>query len=440
MTIRIHILVALFILGLPILKAQELGENLTLDKAIQTALVNNYDLKIAKNQLQAAQNNNKIGNAGLLPSVSLSGDASISVNNTEAETLLNGVNELNGLETTQYNGGARVDYTLFDGFGNRYQYKKLKQLDERQQIVFQQQMESTMLQVVQSYYGVCSAQQNLKLAKESMQISRERYQKAVDRKKYGQANTLDVLNAEVDMNSDSTRILNTEQAYVTAIKNLNVVLGIPVNSTYSVDETFSFDKTFTSEQVIEAAMVHNSFLQSQLKQEEITQMDLKLVKAGKMPTLSAYGQYGYNRSEYNKGNNVYNKTSGISSGVSLRFNVFNGHQQRTREKNAKLNVLSEKERTLQIKSELERDAANAYTDYAYKKRIVDLQQSSLVQAELNFEQTKEMFKLGRVTSIEFRTAQQNMLNVANKYNDVRFDAKVAEFNLLRIMGELVDMR
>ena len=440
MTIRIHVLLALFILGLPILKAQELGENLTLDKAIQTALVNNYDLKIAKNQLQAAQNNNNIGNAGLLPSVSLSGDASISVNDTEAETLLNGVNELNGLETTQCNGAARVDYTLFDGFGNRYQYKKLKQLDERQQIVFQQQMESTMLQVVQSYYGVCSAQQNLKLAKESMQISRERYQKAVDRKKYGQANTLDVLNAEVDMNSDSTRILNTEQAYVTAIKNLNVVLGVPVNSTYSVDETFSFDKTFTSEQVIEAAMVHNSFLQSQLKQEEITQMDLKLVKAGKMPTLLAYGQYGYNRSEYNKGNNVYNKTSGISSGVSLRFNVFNGHQQRTREKNAKLNVLSEKERTLQIKSELERDAANAYTDYAYKKRIVDLQQSSLVQAELNFEQTKEMFKLGRVTSIEFRTAQQNMLNVANKYNDVRFDAKVAEFNLLRIMGELVDMR
>ena len=99
--------------------------------------------------------------------------------------------------------------------------------------------------------------------------------------------------------------------------------------------------------------------------------------------------------------------------------------------------MSEQERTRQIKSQLERDASNAYTDYAYKKRIIELQERSMVQAELNFEQTKEMFKLGSVSSIEFRTAQQNMLNVANNYNDSRFNAKVAEYNLLRITGELI---
>ena len=131
------------------------------------------------------------------------------------------------------------------------------------------------------------------------------------------------------------------------------------------------------------------------------------------------------------------QNSGLSSGVSLRFNVFNGHQQRTREKNAHINILSEQERTRQIKLQLERDASNAHTDYIYKKQIVELQESSMVRAELNFEQTKEMFKLGSVTSIEFRTAQQNMLNVANNYNDARFNAKVAEYNLLRITGELV---
>ncbi len=433
---KIQILVVLVLWGLPSLKAQESFDKLNLDKAIQTALEHNYDLKIAKNQLQAVQNNNSIGNAGMLPSVSLSGGASYGINDTESETATVVINQ-DDVETTQYNGSARVDYTLFDGFGNRYTYKKLKQLDAQQQVIFKQQMEMTILQVVQLYYQACSAQQNLKLAKESMQISTERYIKAVDRKKYGQANTLDVLNAEVDMNSDSTRILNTEQAYLMAIKDLNVALGIPVGSEYSVIDDLSFDKIFNQEQVVEKALANNTSLQTQLQQEEITQLDLKLAKAGRYPTLSAYGEYSYSQVENSAGFTLYNKSNGINSGLSLRFNVFNGQQQRTKVKNAKLNVLNEQERTQLAKSELERDAINAYTDYTYKKRIVDLQQSSLVQAELNFEQTKEMFKLGRVTSIEFRTAQQNMLNVANNYNDARFNAKVSEYNLMQITGELL---
>ncbi|MGQ1784396.1 TolC family protein [Saccharicrinis sp. GN24d3] len=434
---KIYIIIALGWMVFPFLKAQEISGELTLEKAIGIAMTNNYDLKIAENQLLQAKNNNSIGNAGLWPSVSINGGLDYSESDIETETESTGVLTYDGVGATVYSGNARVDYALFDGFGNKYNYKKLQQLDEQQQIFFQQQMENTMLDVVDAYYNVCSAQQNLKLAKESMAISKERYQKAVDKRTYGQANKLDVLNAEVDMNSDSTNILNAEQYCVTAIKDLNVVLGVPVNSAYSVDEKIEFTKNFTADEVISATMVRNSMLQSQQKQEEITQMDLKITQSGKYPKLSAYGKYAYSNTDYSDYATVYSQSSGPSAGLSLSFNVFNGNQQRTREKNAKLNILSEQERTQQIKSRLERDASNAYTDYTYKKRIVDLQQRSLVQAELNFEQTKEMFKLGSVTSIEFRTAQQNMLNVANNYNDARFNAKVAEYNLLRITGELV---
>ncbi|WP_430931614.1 TolC family protein [Saccharicrinis sp. 156] len=417
--------------------AQTVAETMTLQKAIETAMVNNYDLKIAKNTLKQAENNNTIGNAGLLPSVSLSGGADYSKSDTENETTYIGLLESEGATSSGYNGSARIDYTLFDGFGNQYNYMKLQQTDERQKILFQQQMENTMLSVVQAFYDVCSAQQNLKLAIESMDISKERYQKALDRKAYGQTNKLEVLNAEVDMNSDSTQILYAEQNYLIAIKDLNVVLGLPVDSEFEVDEKLEFKKSFSEEQVINAAVSNNSTIQSQKKSEEITELDLRITKAAKYPTLSAYGQYAYSKTDYSNSNSIYSQSNGLTTGLSLSFNVFNGRQQRTREKNAQLNLLSEQERTRQVKAELERDASNAYTDYAYKMRIVELQERSLEQAELNFEQTKEMFKLGNATSIEFRTAQENMLNVANNFNDANFNAKIAEFNLLRITGELI---
>ena len=65
-----------------------------------------------------------------------------------------------------------------------------------------------------------------------------------------------------------------------------------------------------------------------------------------------------------------------------------------------------------------------------------MQQRSVQQAQLNFEQTKERFNIGRVTSLEFRTAQNNLLSVAAEYNNARFNAKVAEFQILQLTGKL----
>lgn len=413
---------------------------MTLQKAIETAMVNNYDLKIAGNSLKQAENNNTAGNAGLLPSVSVNGGTEYSNNDTEMQlngTENNQVISTDGAESMSYNASARVDYTLFDGFGNVYTRKKLKQANSLQETLYRQQMEMTILQVVQYYYEACRAQQNLTLAQESMRISHDRYTRAKDQKTYGQANQLDLLNAEVDMNSDSTSILQAEQALLMSIKNLNVVMGTSISDTYSIDDQVTFRDDLTAERVMTEAMLNNSTLLSQQQQQGISQMDLKITQAAKYPTLSAYGQYGYNRQDNDAGQLAYNQNLGTTAGVSLKFNVFNGRQQHTREQNAKLDLLSQQERTYQIQSELERDAANAYTDYDYKKRIADLQQSSLKQAKLNFDQTKEMFQLGRVTSIEFRTAQQNLLNVANNYNDALFKAKVAEYNLLQLTGTLI---
>ncbi|MCU4157447.1 TolC family protein [Carboxylicivirga sp. A043] len=418
---------------------------LTLQKAIEIAMVNNYDIKIASAEREKAKNNNSIGNAGLLPSVSVSGGADYSSNDTEIHIATQDadgnpvtiIQEQDNAASTNYNAAARVDYTLFDGFGNIYTYKKLKSSDNLQETVFRQQTESTIVQVAEQYYQVCRAQQNLHLAQESMRISRERYQKAMDQKAYGQANQLDVLNAEVDMNNDSTIVLQTEQTFIQSIKNLNLVLGVPIQNIYEVDNSIAYRDDFKADVVIADALMNNANLSAQQQQEQISNLDVKITDAKKYPTLSAYGQYSYNRTDNDAGQLLYNQTQGPKVGVSLNFNVFNGRQQRTREKNARLDYISQQERTMQVKSQVERDASNAYTDYIYKRRIVDLQESSLEQARLNFEQTQEMFQLGRVTSIEFRTAQQNLLNVAAQYNDAQYTAKVAEFYLLQLTGQLI---
>ncbi|WP_338397500.1 TolC family protein [Persicobacter psychrovividus] len=443
----------------------ELPEKIDLAKAIETAMTNNYDIKIARAEADKAQNSHHIGNAGLLPSVSASGGGDFSVNDTEIQFMNMGggtgsggstgggagggaapddtptpgdIMVIDGAESISYNASIRMDYTIFDGFGNVYTYKKLEGASELQETLYRQQMEMTIVQVAEQYYEVCRAQQNYNLAQQSLDISKERYQKAVDQKTYGQANQLDLLNAEVDMNSDSTLLLQTEQQLLMSLKNLNVVMGIGVNNSYEVNDSVTYRDDLTADYVTTAAMTYNASIVAQLQQTEISELDMKITRARKMPSISAYGSYGYNRTDNEASQVIYNQNRGFSTGLSASFNIFNGRQQRIAEQNAKIDLATEKERQRQTEAQIERDIANAYTDYTYKKRIVELQRTSLKQARLNFESTKEMFALGRSTSIEFRTAQENLLNVANQFSDAQFQAKVSEFYLLQLSGLILN--
>ncbi|MFA9390955.1 MAG: TolC family protein [Prolixibacteraceae bacterium] len=432
-------IIALFALISIGAQAQDIPQQtLTLQKAVEIALTNNYDIKVASNELQKTKNKNTPGNAGLLPSLSISAGTDYSNKATELQFMGNDqVLSIDGAESFSYNANVRLDYVLFDGLGNVYTYQKLKNADARQETLSLLQSENTIIQVTEAYYEVCRAQQNVSLADESMHISRKRYQRALDQKIYGKATELDVLNAEVDMNNDSTRILQTEQAYLQTLKNLNVVLGVSIQNNYDVDDSIEFRSDFTAEQVIADALTNNTQLIAQEQMVDLTALDLKITKSKKYPTVSAYGQYAYGRQDNDAGQLLYNQSYGPAAGVSLRFNVFNGRQLHTQEKNSLLDFESQQERSYQMAANVERNASNAFTDYDYKRKIVDLQKRSLKQAQLNFEKTEELFQIGRVTSIEFRTAQQNLLSVAANYNDSKFKAKVAEFYLLQLTGELL---
>ncbi|HOD10820.1 MAG TPA: TolC family protein, partial [Flavobacterium sp.] len=92
--------------------AQEL---LKLEDAVKIALENNYEIKLAKNDLKIDETNNYIGNAGMLPSI----NANITDNNTVLDTKQtqgDGTErELNNAKNMNLSYGVSLDWTVFDG-------------------------------------------------------------------------------------------------------------------------------------------------------------------------------------------------------------------------------------------------------------------------------------------------------------------------------------
>ncbi|WP_044202420.1 TolC family protein [Flammeovirga sp. OC4] len=420
-------------------------EKMSINDAIQLALTNNHNLKAVAVNKEQANNNATAGMAGMLPSITANGTADYSNNDTEMEFMNTGAPsegdntiQLDNAASTTFDANIRMDYVLFNGNGNRFTLNQLRESATLEEIRFKQEVENTVLQVVEAFYDISREQENLNISKETIVTSNKRLDRLKNRYLLGQSTKLEVLNAEVDLNSDSTSYLQTEQAYYTAIRKLNVVLGGEVSSTYEVNADFEFLNGLTADNVLEKAMTENLSLLAQHKQEEITELDLKIAKAGKAPTLSTYAQYGYNRMNNDAGQVLYNENLGMSAGVTMSFNVFNGHQQKKKEQNAKLSVMAQQQNTMQLTKELQRDVMNAWSDYDYKQRIANMEAKSMEQAELNFRQTKEQYELGQVTSIDFRTAQTNLQTAKNRLNDALYNAKVAEYSILQLSGDLLD--
>lgn len=89
---------------------------------------------------------------------------------------------------------------------------------------------------------------------------------------------------------------------------------------------------------------------------------------------------------------------------------------------------------------IERDFNNAWDDYHNKLNIYKLQEANIKTSQNNFDRTQEKFKLGQVTSIEFRQAQINLLNAELTKNQAKYSAKLAELELLKISGEILNVK
>ena len=88
---------------------------LTLKDAIDTALQNNYNIKLAQNNATIAQNNVTLGNAGFLPSLTGNFSNNNSVQNSTV-TRTTGTQNFVNVRSKSYNYGVAMDWTRFEGF------------------------------------------------------------------------------------------------------------------------------------------------------------------------------------------------------------------------------------------------------------------------------------------------------------------------------------
>jgi len=411
-------------------------------EAIALALVNNYGIIIANNTLDIAENNKSVFNSGYLPT--LTGNAGATYNRDSGRTEFNNEFEprvISGAESSRYNANINLNYTLFDGLGRHYDYKRLKEEFNLSELQARETIENTIAQLLTVYYDIARRSENLKSLDETLDISNDRLTRAEYQFEYGQNTMLDVLNAEVDINNDSINVINARQSLINAKRDLNFVTGNNIPQEFAVDTTITFLLELNKEDLMNKMNRNNVSLIQNEKNIAINEFILKANKSGYLPTVGLTGTYGWNETNNNAANIVaLTTTTGLSAGINFSWNLFDGGGTITRVKNAQINLANQKLIKEQLKQDIERNFNNAWDDYQNKLRIFNVQQDNIITAKNNFVRTQEKFKLGQVTSIEFRQAQLNLLSSELARNQAKYDAKLAEVAVLQISGELLNVQ
>lgn len=413
-------------------------ETFDLGKVIGLAMQHNHGIKVAENNKQIAANNANPGQAGLLPTLSLNGGLNYSNNNTRQEFASNfGTQEIKGAQSSSDNLSLALSYTLFDGLGTFITYQKLKLNADAVDIQARATIESTIAQVIVSFYEVARLYNQLEIAKESANISRERYDRIVARRDFGAASSVELYAARVDLNTDSVSLISAENAYNRTFRILNQLVGNQLQPTMvpmkEVQLAENFDRTALYTQINE----NNAALLNADYNLKLAELDVKMARSTELPRLVFNSSYGINESRSQAGILTYSRNLGFSGGLSLQYALFDGMKKQTAIKNAVLTTQSRAEQLQEIKDQLERDWWNAEGNYTTALAILDIENRNLETAQLNFDRTKELFQLGQLTNTQFREAQLNLVNAKNRIVAAQYTTKLAEFELLRICGKLI---
>jgi len=401
----------IFVFATVNISAQDL---LNKSEAIKLALENNFGILVASNNVEIAKNNKGILNSGYLPSLSTSAGADY--NKQTTVTSFPGVIdpdtgnqrpdiEIAGAETQRYNAALSLGYTLFDGMGRFYNYRRLKEEYNLTELQARETIENTIIQLFTVYYEIARLSQNTDILKETLRISRERLTRADYQFEYGQNSKLDVLNAQVDVANDSINLINIKQQLINTKRDLKVLLANQTQQDFQVDTTVAFIPELILDEYIKSAPENNVTLLQNQSNIQLSEYDVKVSKSGYLPTVGLIGSYGWNenrnpQSVFFPGN--VSDTYNFSAGINLSWNLFDGGATSTRIQNSKIALSNQEIARDQIKMEVERDIANALGNYKNRLEVLEIQRQNVVTNKNNFNRSKERYNLGQITSIEFR--------------------------------------
>lgn len=409
---------------------------LTVREAVQIALENNFEIRLSQNDLRIAETSNSYGNAGMLPTVTGNFTQNNSVMNSSQVQATGEQRSLENAKNNNMSYGVSIGWTIFDGLAMFSRLEQLRELEKQGEFELKRIILTKVSEVISTYYTIVE-QKNLLLAIDSsITISQERLKTAENRFSIGKASRLEVLNVQVNLNEDESNRLRQANVVENLKADLNTLMARDLDADFDVEREVDYDDSLVFDELLDRAKQHNPDLQIVAIQKRMLELEEKRVKAGRYPVVRLNTGYNFSESESSLGFVSSSNSRGLNYGLTASINIFDGFNQRRSERIAKIETekanLMIDQQDLLIRSAM----TTAYQTYQTNLSLARLEENNAEIARQNLNITLEKYKIGTISSVEFRDAQENFINAVSRFNSSRLQAKLSELQLKEMIGNI----
>ena len=442
-SVHLSVILSAFLLTTLTSYAQRL---LTLEEAVATALQNNYDIQLSRNDSIVAALDYSYRSIVFFPTLTGSAGASSTTNNQQLKFVKRsggGDSAVNrdAVKTNNMNYSANLNWILFDGLKMFTTRDKAKEFLNLGSLTIKDQVVNTIATVVTTYYNIVRQKQQIKAIDEQIVLNDERVRLAQYKLNIGTGAKPDLLQSKVDLNAQIALKLQQETSTDILKEELMQAMNSTSRELFDVSDSIPINEGITLGQIQTGIEQTNPTLLIAQKNVDISRLVVKERKADRWPIISFNSAYNFNQNDNSVAVNInqpfFVQNKGFNYGLGATVPIFNRFNTKRLIQQAELDT-----RYLQLLYETQRSVLNlnvisAYKNYELQKKALALEEENILLARENVDIVFQVYKLGGATLVQLREAQ-NSLELANfRLIGARYQTKLAEIELLRLKGELV---
>ena len=398
----------------------------TLDQAVALALKQNTTSRIAVINAAISEQDKNIARADLLPQANLKVSDEAQRVNIRAQ--FGGKTPFPGFPQhlgpyQVFSAGPAFGAPIFDlTLWKRYQAarytaeaNKASSLSTREQVV---------LLVVSQYLGTLRATANVVASRSRVDLAQALYGQADDLQKQGVGTGIDTLRANVELQNEKQRLIQSETEKNTSLFALSRLLNLNPRQELVLDDSLSFfdtpqvDVQASIDQALEAREEWKS-LNLQVKAAEARK---RAASDSRLPSLRFDGNWAYLGTSSTNGIPTYTYQA------SVNMPLFTGGRIHAQVVQASLEIESLKQQQADLRNEIALDVKTALLNLESARHEVEVANLGVQLAREEVDQARDRFKAGVANNIEVVQAQDalsrasdNQIAALYRFNQARAD-------------------
>ena len=434
----------LFCIALGTFSAIQAQEMLTLSQCLQMAVDNNLSLQKSRNEIAKGKYSISENQAKLLPQINAV--AQLNDNFTPPVSVTDGSaygKPYNVTKTLQYNASAGLQLQM--PLYNQMVYTAIdiaKIADQLNKLSYEKAREDLIMQTAKMYYMAQNTSEQIRLVNDN--IKRLEELRDITQAFYDNQMSLEVDLKRVNLNIENLTVQRDnaaamlEQQYTM----LKYVIDYPADKNIKVT-----DVNPNQIEIVKADGLNVNLYELQLLQQkkELTQKQIKLAKDGYLPSVSLTGSLMYSAFTdkiehwiHSGDSNHWYGSNGL--GVQLRVPVFDGFEKRSKIRKAKVEAESARIGYEDALKGMQANYVNAVSEVNNSQRNYKKQLDNYVLAQDVYNVTADQYKEGVTSMTAVLQDEMRMSEAMNNYLNAYYRYKVANLSLLKLTGQLEQVK